>query len=98
MQGAARLSGRQRARKTRQRVNACDCAQVLAADVGASVLAVSGTIAHNSRSDSAMNRERVETTEDFKARIAAMIGGDKTEHITGARRLHPMLVRKKRAV
>jgi hypothetical protein len=31
-----------------------------------------------------MNRERVETTEDFKARIAAIIG-DKSEHIAGAR-------------
>jgi hypothetical protein len=38
----------------------------------------------------------VETTEDFKARIAAIIG-DKSEHITGARRPHPMLVRKKRS-
>jgi hypothetical protein len=37
----------------------------------------------------------VESTEEFKARIAAIIG-DKTEHIAGARRPHPMLVRKKR--
>jgi hypothetical protein len=39
-------------------------------------------------------RRPVETTEDFKARIAAIIG-DKTEHKAGAPRLHPMLVRKK---
>jgi len=44
-----------------------------------------------------MKRERVETTEDFKARIAAMIG-DKTERIAGARRPHPLLVRKKRVI
>jgi hypothetical protein len=37
----------------------------------------------------------VETTEDFKARIAAIIG-DKPERIAGAPPLHPMLVRKKR--
>ena len=37
----------------------------------------------------------VESSEEFKARIAAIIG-DKTEHIVGARRPHPMLVRKKR--
>jgi len=37
----------------------------------------------------------VESSEEFKARIAAIIG-DKTEHIAGARRPHPMLVRKKR--
>jgi hypothetical protein len=42
-----------------------------------------------------MNRQRVETTEDFKARIAAMIG-DTTEH--SARRPNPLLVRKKRAI
>jgi hypothetical protein len=45
-----------------------------------------------------MNQQRpVETTEDFKARIAAIIG-DKIEHITGARRPHPLLVRKKRVI
>jgi len=44
-----------------------------------------------------MNRERVETTEDFKARIAAIIG-DKPEQITGARRPHPLLMRKKRVI
>jgi hypothetical protein len=44
-----------------------------------------------------MNRERVETTEDFKLRIAAIIG-DNTEHIVGARRPHSMLVRKKRVI
>jgi hypothetical protein len=35
----------------------------------------------------------VESLQDFKVRIAAIIG-DKTEHITGARRTDPMLVRK----
>jgi len=44
-----------------------------------------------------MNREQVETTEDFKARIAAIIG-DKPEQITGGRRPNPMLVRKKRVI
>jgi len=39
----------------------------------------------------------VESTEDFKARIAAIIK-DKTEHISGARKAHPMLVRKSRAI
>jgi hypothetical protein len=40
-----------------------------------------------------MKQQRpVETTEDFKERIAAIIG-DKTEQITGARKPHPMLVR-----
>jgi hypothetical protein len=43
-----------------------------------------------------MNRP-VETTEDFKGRIAAIIG-DKTEQIAGARRPDPMLVRKKRVI
>jgi hypothetical protein len=38
-----------------------------------------------------------ETTEDFKARIAAIIA-DKTERIAGAPRPHPMLVRKKRVI
>jgi len=45
-----------------------------------------------------MKQQRpVETTEDFKARIAAIIG-DKPERITGARRPHPMLVRKERVI
>jgi hypothetical protein len=44
-----------------------------------------------------MSNKPVETTEDFKTRIAAIIG-DKTEHIPGARRPHPMLVRKKRMI
>jgi hypothetical protein len=35
-----------------------------------------------------------ESTEDLKARIAAIIG-DKSEHIPGARQPHPLLVRKK---
>ena len=40
---------------------------------------------------------RVETVEDFKLRIAAMIRG-KSEHIPGAPRPNPLLVRpKKRA-
>jgi len=39
----------------------------------------------------------VESLQDFKARIAAMIG-DKTEHIAGAPPPHPMLVRKKRVI
>jgi hypothetical protein len=38
-----------------------------------------------------------ETTEDFKARIAAIMG-DKPEHIAGARRPHPLLVRNKRVI
>jgi len=44
-----------------------------------------------------MNRERVETTEDFKARIAAIVG-DKPEQITSARRPPPLFVRKKRVI
>jgi hypothetical protein len=40
-------------------------------------------------------KRAVETTEDFKARIATIIG-DKPEKITGARRPHSLLVRKKR--
>jgi hypothetical protein len=43
-----------------------------------------------------MERES-ETTEDFKLRIAAIIG-DKSEHIAGARRPHPLLERKKRVI
>jgi hypothetical protein len=42
-------------------------------------------------------KRAVESTEDFKARIAAIIGG-KPEQITGARRPHPLLVRKRLAV
>jgi hypothetical protein len=42
-------------------------------------------------------KRAVESTEDFKARIAAIVG-DKPEQITGARRPHPLLVRNKRAV
>ena len=37
----------------------------------------------------------VESTEDFKLRIAAMLN-EKLEYVTGAQRPHPMLVRKKR--
>jgi hypothetical protein len=44
-----------------------------------------------------MMKRPVETTEDFKARIAASID-DKSEHIAGAPRPHPLLVRKKRAI
>jgi hypothetical protein len=40
----------------------------------------------------------VESTEDFKARIAAIIG-DKPERITGGeRRPNPLLVRNKRVI
>jgi hypothetical protein len=40
---------------------------------------------------------RVETVEEFKLRIAAIIG-DKPEHVSGASRPDPLLVRpKKRA-
>jgi hypothetical protein len=42
-------------------------------------------------------KRAVESTEDFKARIAAIIG-DKPEHATGTCRPHPMLVRKRRAI
>jgi hypothetical protein len=35
----------------------------------------------------------VESTDDFKLRIAGIVG-DKSEHIAEARRSHPMLVRK----
>jgi hypothetical protein len=38
---------------------------------------------------------RVETVEEFKLRIAAIIG-DKPEHIPGAPRPHPLLVRRKK--
>jgi len=41
-----------------------------------------------------MNEQRrVETVDEFKLRIAAIIGG-KPEQITGARRPHPLLVRR----
>jgi hypothetical protein len=44
-----------------------------------------------------MTNRSVETTEDFKVRIAAIIG-DKRERIPGAPRPNPLLVRgKKRA-
>jgi len=42
-------------------------------------------------------KRQIETTEDFKARIAAIIG-DKPERITDARRPNPLLVRNKRVV
>ena len=42
-------------------------------------------------------KRRVESLEDFKARISAIIG-DKSDHITGARRPHPLLVRNKRVI
>ena len=38
---------------------------------------------------------RVETVDEFKLRIAAIIGG-KPEQITGAPRPHPLLVRRKK--
>jgi hypothetical protein len=37
-------------------------------------------------------KRTLESTADFKLRIAAMIGG-KREHMTGARPPHPLLVR-----
>jgi hypothetical protein len=43
-----------------------------------------------------MNEQRrVETVEEFKLRIAAIISG-KPEQITGAPRPHPLLVRSKK--
>ena len=43
-----------------------------------------------------MNEQRrVETVEEFKLRIAAIISG-KPEQITGAPRPHPLLVRNKK--
>jgi hypothetical protein len=42
-------------------------------------------------------RRAVESTEEFKARIASIIN-DKTEHISGARKRHPLLARKKRVI
>ena len=39
-------------------------------------------------------KRAVETAEDFKARIVAIIG-DKNKHIAGGRQPHPLLVRKK---
>jgi hypothetical protein len=43
-----------------------------------------------------MNEQRrVETVEEFKLRIAAIIGGQ-PEQITGAPRPHPLLVRRKK--
>ena len=42
-----------------------------------------------------MTNRPVESTEDFKARIAAIIGG-KPEQIIGARQPHAILVRNKR--
>jgi hypothetical protein len=41
-------------------------------------------------------KQPVESTADFKLRIAAMLR-DKPEHISGAQPPNPMLVRKKRA-
>jgi hypothetical protein len=38
---------------------------------------------------------RVKTVEEFKLRIAAIIGG-KPEQMTGASRPHPLLVRRKK--
>jgi hypothetical protein len=42
-------------------------------------------------------KRAVETTEDFKARIALTIA-DKPDRVTGARRPNQMLVRKKRVI
>jgi hypothetical protein len=45
-----------------------------------------------------MKQQRpVESTEDFKLRIAPIIG-DKSEHIAEAPRPHQLLVRKKRMI
>jgi hypothetical protein len=43
-----------------------------------------------------MTKRPVESTEDFKLHIAAMLR-DKPERIAGARRPHPLLVRKRSA-
>jgi hypothetical protein len=43
-----------------------------------------------------MTNRPVESTEDFKLRIAAIVR-DKTEHVAGARRPQPLLVRKRSA-
>jgi len=40
-------------------------------------------------------KRAVETTEDFKLRIAAIVHGKREQQITRARRSHPLLVRKK---
>jgi hypothetical protein len=40
-------------------------------------------------------QRKVETVEEFKLRIAAIVG-DKLEHIAGARPPHPLLVRLKK--
>ena len=42
-------------------------------------------------------KRQVESLQDFKARIAAIVG-DTTEPIAGARRPYPLLVRKKRVI
>jgi hypothetical protein len=42
-----------------------------------------------------MKQRPIESTEDFKLRIAAIIG-DKREQITGAPRPNPLLVRSKK--
>lgn len=45
-----------------------------------------------------MNEQsRVETVQEFKLRIAAIVGG-KPEQITGAPRPHPLLVRRNKRV
>jgi hypothetical protein len=40
-------------------------------------------------------KRKVETVEEFKLHIAAIVGG-KREHIAGARPPHPLLVRSKK--
>jgi hypothetical protein len=42
-------------------------------------------------------KRAVETTEDFKLRIAAIIG-DKSERVAKVHPAHPILVRKKRVI
>jgi len=44
--------------------------------------------------NAAMKRT-VETIEDFKLRIAAIVRGNREEHVAGARRPNPVLARKK---
>jgi hypothetical protein len=74
-------------------------------DAAARVLAAGGFSACSAQRDHAEFalhpakelKRAVESTEDFKARIAAIIS-DKPEQVTGTRRPHPMLVRTKRVI
>jgi hypothetical protein len=42
-------------------------------------------------------KRTVETTEDFKLRIAAIVRGKREQQVTSPRRPHPLLVRKRKA-